>query len=355
MGKLPQIRKKIDAIDGQLLNLLNRRARQVLEVGKIKQLENLDLHSPIRERQILERLEKANRGPFSNESIRTIFREIISASLSLEGQLKIAFLGPKATFSHMACIQKFGASVHFVPVSNFKEIFTEVEQGRAEYGVVPIENSTEGTVTNTLDLFVDTPLKITGEIFLEIHNFLISESPRIENLKRVYSHHQPIMQCQRWIAKNLGHVQMTEVESTSRAAEICLDDPTAGAIASELAAKMYGLKILARRIEDNPHNTTRFLIISRKGLARTGHDKTSLLFSIKDRSGALYDMLKPFAESGINLTRIESRPSKKKPWEYFFYIDLEGHEEDRKVRKAMDLLHEKCLFFKILGSYPAGN
>ena len=291
---------------------------------------------------------------FSNESLRTIFREIISASLSLEGQLKIVFLGPKATFSHMAALQKFGASAHFVPVAHFREIFTEVEQGRAEYGVVPIENSTDGTITNTLDLFVESNLRITGEIFLEIHNNLISEAPRIENLKKVYSHHQPIMQCQRWIGKHLSHVQVLEVESTARAAEICLDDPAAGAIASELAAKMYGLKILARRIEDNANNTTRFLVISRKAIPRTGHDKTSILFSIKDRTGALYEMLKPFAASGINLSRIESRPSKKKPWEYFFYIDIEGHEEDRKVKKAIGLLQEKCLFFKILGSYPAG-
>ncbi len=355
MGNLSALRKKIDKIDDRLLDYLSQRAKVVLEVGKIKQKEKIDLHSPLREREILQRLEQKNKGPFSNEMIGALFREIISASLSLEGQLKVAYLGPKATFSHLACLQKYGASSQLVPVGNIKDVFIEVEQGRAEYGVVPVENSTDGTVTHTLDMFVDSSLKIIGEIFLEIHNNLISEASQINSLKKVYSHPQPIMQSQRWMGKHLSHVQIIEVESTARAAEICLTDPAAGAVASELAAKLYGLKILARRIEDNAHNTTRFLIISKKPVSRTGKDKTSILFSIKDRTGALYEILQPFADKKINLTKIESRPSKKKPWEYFFYLDLEGHDEDEKVKNAMETLQEKCVFFKILGSYPVGN
>ncbi len=355
MGDLPELRKKIDVIDDKLLALLNKRAQVVLKVGQLKKKENLDLHYPLREREILHRLEQKNKGPFSNEIIRGVFREIISASLSLEGQLKVAFLGPRATFSHLASLQKYGGAAQMVPVAHIKDVFLEVEQGRAEYGVVPIENSTDGTITNTLDMFVDSGLKITGEIFLEIHNNLISAASKIENLKKVYSHPQPIMQCQRWIEKHLSHAQVIEVESTARAAEICFNDPAAGAIASELAAKLYGLKVLASRIEDNAHNTTRFLIIARKPISRTGKDKTSILFSIKDKTGALYRILQPFAEKKINLTKIESRPSKRKPWEYFFYLDIEGHQEDEKVRKALSALQDNCIFFKILGSYPIGN
>jgi chorismate mutase/prephenate dehydratase len=355
MGNLPELRKKIDEIDDKLLALLNRRAKIVLEIGKIKQKENLELHSPLREREILHRLDRENAGPFSNDSIRAIFREVISASLSLEGQLKVAYLGPKATFSHLASLQKYGTSAQLVPVGQIKDVFQEVEQGRADYGVVPIENSTDGTVTRTLDNFVDTSLRITGELFLEVHNYLISESSSIQNLKKVYSHPQPIMQCQRWIEKSLPHVQVVEVESTAKAAELCLNDPFSGAIASEMAAKLYGLNILAKRIEDNVHNMTRFLIVSRKPIHRTGKDKTSILFSIKDRTGALYQILQPFAAAKINLTKIESRPSKKKPWEYFFYVDMEGHEEDPKVKKALSGLQDQCIFFKVLGSYPVGS
>ncbi|MFI5303395.1 MAG: prephenate dehydratase [Nitrospiria bacterium] len=355
MGDLPKLRKKIDEIDDKLLLFLNKRAKIVLEIGKIKQKENLELHSPIREHEIFHRLEQENKGPFSNEIIRTIFREIMSGSLSLEGQLKVAYLGPKATFSHLACLQKYGNSAHLIPVSQIKDVFQEVEQGSVEYGVVPIENSTDGTVTRTLDSFVDSNLRITGEIYLEVHNYLISESSVIENLKKVYSHPQPIMQCQRWIEKHLSHVQIVEVESTAKAAELCLNNPAAAAIASELAAKLYGLNILAKRIEDNVHNTTRFLMVSRKPIHRTGRDKTSILFSIKDRIGALSQILQPFADAKINLTKIESRPSKKKPWEYFFFLDLEGHEEDSRVQKALEKLKDYCLFFKVLGSYPVGN
>jgi chorismate mutase/prephenate dehydratase len=355
MGNLPGFRKKIDEIDDKIRLLLNKRAKIVLEIGKIKKKENLELHSPVREREILQRMERENEGPFSGESIRAIFREIISASLSLEGTLKVAFLGPKATFSHLAALQKYGTSAQFLPLAQIKDVFQEVEKGRADYGVVPIENSTDGTITRTLDHFVDTTLKITGELYLEIHNTLISESRSIGALKRIYSHPQPIMQCRQWIEKHLPQLQLVEVESTARAAELCVNDPTAGAIASELAARLYGLNILARRIEDQVQNTTRFLIISRKPVSRTGHDKTSILFSIKDRTGALYKILQPFAASKINLTKIESRPSKRKPWEYFFYLDLEGHEEDLKVRRALSQLQDECIFFKILGSYPAGN
>ncbi|HZR45201.1 MAG TPA: prephenate dehydratase [Candidatus Manganitrophaceae bacterium] len=349
---LSPLRQKIDDIDERLLALLNDRARIVQEIGKIKKEQKADFYAPSREQAIYDRLTQLNPGPFPNEAVRSVFREIISASLSLEGPVKVAYLGPRATFTHLACMQRFGFSITDLPVGSIKEVFDEVERGRADFGVVPIENSTEGVVNHTLDLFVDSPLKIFGEILLEVSHHLLSKTGKIEDLRRIYSHSHAIAQCKNFLESHLPQVQVVEVSSTARAAEMAQEDPSAGAIASELAAKLYHLIIIKKRIEDNIHNFTRFLVVSQKDHHRTGRDKTSVMFSIKDKVGALYEMLHPFSEQQINLTKIESRPSKKKAWEYIFYIDLVGHIEDEKIRTALEGLKNQAVFLKVLGSYP---
>lgn len=355
MSELEEYRREIDEVDSEILRLLNKRARFVLKIGKIKKEKKVEFHAPDREREIYQRLEKENEGTFPNEALRAVFREILSASLSLEQPLRVAYLGPQATFTHLACMQLFGFSAKYIPVNSIKEVFNEVERGRADYGVVPIENSTEGVVNSTLDMFIDSDLKISAEILQEVSHHLMSKTGRMEDIKRIYSHPHAVAQCQSWIENNLPQIPVVEVSSTARAAEICVDDPTAAAIASELAATLYGLQIIKRRIEDNINNYTRFLVIAKKFPEKTGKDKTSVMFSIKDRVGALYDMLKPFAQNKINLTKIESRPSKRKAWEYIFFVDMIGHIEDERVKKALAELQKEALFLKILGSYPIGE
>lgn len=346
------LRRKIDEIDERILALLNDRARIVQEVGKIKKNQQADFYAPSREQAIYDRLIHLNPGPFPNEALKSVFREIISASLSLEGPIKVAYLGPRATFTHLATMQRFGFSATDIPVNSIKEVFDEVERGRADFGVVPIENSTEGVVNHTLDLFVDSPLKIFGEILQEVSHHLMSKTGQIGDLRRIYSHSHAIAQCKNFLETNLPRIQVTETSSTARAAELAQEDPTAGAIASELAAKLYNLVVIKRRIEDNINNFTRFLVVSQKGAPRSGRDKTSVMFSIKDRVGALYEMLRPFSAQQINLTKIESRPSKKKAWEYIFYIDMIGHLEDEMIRTAIEELRGQAVFLKVLGSYP---
>lgn len=352
---LKEMRKAIDSIDGQILELLNRRAKVVLEVGRIKNEGNLVYHDPGREEAILQRLEKANKGPFPNDGLRSVFREIMSTSLAMEKPLRVAYLGPEATYAHLACLKRFGLSAHQIPTRNVEDIFWEVERNQADYGVVPVENSNEGVVSHTLDMFVESELKICGEIFLEISHHLLSKSEDISQLKTVYSHWQPIAQSRKWIRENLSHVNIVEVASTALAAERAGEDVFAGAIAGEHAARIYGLNILARHIEDNISNITRFLITGKSFPGRTGMDKTSIIFSVRDRVGALYRILKIFAENQVNLHKIESRPSKKRAWDYIFYADLEGHQKDEKVHTALDRLTEETIFLKVLGSYPVGE
>jgi len=350
---LDELRKHIDAIDQQILTLLNRRAAVVQQVGQVKLREGMDFHAPQREEEILERLTEGNAGPFPERGVRSVYREIISACRALEHPLRVAYLGPRATFTHLACLKRFGEAAEYVPVRSIRDVFQEVEKEKAAYGVVPIENSTEGVVSHTLDMFVDSDLKIGGEILLEVSHHLLSRSGERAAIEKIYSHAHAIAQSRRWLEANLPHVPVLEVASTAAAAETASRDPSAAAIASELAARLYGLEVVSARIEDAANNFTRFLIVGRKAVPRTGHDKTSVLFSIKDRVGALYGMLEPFAEEGINLTKIESRPSKTKVWEYLFYVDFEGHSEDPRVEQALARLAEQCLFLKVLGSYPS--
>jgi chorismate mutase / prephenate dehydratase len=352
---LQPFRQEIDKIDDEVVRLLNERARYVIEIGKLKKAADSEanLHTPAREAEILDRLCKSNPGPFPSDALRAVYREIMSGSLALEGPLKVAYLGPRATFTHLACIRKFGSSAQYLPLTSIKDVFNEVERGRADFGVVPIENSTEGVVNHTLDMFIDSNLQIYGEVLQEVSHHLLSKSDSLDGLKKIYSHPHAIAQCRQWLETNLPDVPVSEVHSTARAAEICTEDASAAAIASELAAQIYGLKVLKARIEDNINNYTRFLILSSKSPERTGKDKTSVMLSVKDKVGALYDLLRPFASHGANLTKIESRPSRRKAWEYIFFIDIEGHMEEDRVKRALAEIKPRCLFLKILGSYPA--
>jgi chorismate mutase / prephenate dehydratase len=349
-----EYRQEIDRIDDEIIRLLNERSKSVIEIGKIKKEKDAaaNLHTQGRETAIIERLTRLNTGPFPSEAIRSVYREIMSASLSLEAPQKVAYLGPRATFTHMACMQKFGSSAQYVPVHSIKEVFSEVERGRANFGVVPIENTTEGVVNHTLDMFIDSNLLIYGEVLQEVSHHLLSKSGLIDEVKKVYSHPHAIAQCRNWLETHLPRVPAMEVASTARAAELCIDEPSSAAIASELAGQLYGLKVIKPRIEDNLNNVTRFLVLSQKPSERTGKDKTSLMLSIKDKVGALYDLLRPFASHGISMTKIESRPSQRKAWEYIFFVDVEGHITEERVSRAVEEVKGRCLFMKILGSYP---
>jgi len=351
-NRLDELRKRIDALDDTILDLLNQRARVVIEVGRAKAGKDLDFYVPGREQAIYDRLSGINPGPFPTEAIRQVFREIISASLSLEQPMKVAFFGPQGTFTHAAAMKQFGFSAQLVPQKSIPAVFEEVERGRAHYGVVPVENSTEGAVSHTLDMFMESDLQINAEILLEISHFLASRSGRMEDLKKVVSHPQPLAQCRHWLEENLPSMPLVDVGSTALAAQMAAEDETAAAIASEMAASLYGLKILKARIEDSPHNFTRFLVVGKKTPDPSGNDKTSIMFSIKDQAGILYRMLEPFSKRSINLSKIESRPLKKKAWEYIFFLDLEGHIRDEKICLALEELRGYCQFLKTLGSYP---
>ncbi len=355
MKELDKLRKNIDKIDDEILNLLNRRSEIVIKIGNIKRTQKSRFYKPDRERQILERLTGRNKGPFTNDALKAIYREILSASVSLEEPLKVSCLGPLATFTHLAALRHFGSSAAFVPVESIKKVFENVETGKAEYGVVPIENSNEGIVSHTLDMFMDSDLRVVAEIILHVSHNLISKQPDKTKIKKIYSHLQALAQCRGWLESNMPGVPTGEATSTAKAAELAAKEKDSAAIASELAAGMYDLSVLEKNIEDSRNNVTRFLVISKDFPPKTGNDKTSIMFSIKDRPGSLYSILLPFKRAKLNLTKIESRPSKRKAWEYIFFVDMEGHIEDKKVKKAMDSLKEDCLYLKILGSYPQGN
>jgi len=349
---LHDLRKKIDQIDAGILTLLNERASVVVEVGKVKQKAKSAYHVLEREHRIYQGLEKLNQGPFPSHSIRPVFKEIISASLSLEHVLKVAYLGPEATFCHIAAIQQFGQSASFSQGRSLKDIFNMVEHDESEYGVVPIENTTEGVVNPTLDMFIDSQLKICAEILLEVSHHLLSKKGKLEGIKEIYSHSQAIAQCSNWLERNVPTIPVLEVFSTAKAAQAAAGSTKVAAIAGEFAAKFYGLKPIFRNIEDNPKNFTRFWVIGKKSTGATGEDKTSVMLSIKDGVGALHRTLKPFAKYKINLTKIESRPFRQRPWEYIFFVDMEGHIEDKNIKRALDEVKNTAQFLKILGSYP---
>ena len=348
---LSDIRKKIDSIDLKLLKFLNERADLVHEIGLVKRKEGVGIYAPEREEALLKSLVKQNKGRLPEKSIRAIYREIMSASLALEKHLAIAYLGPEATWSHQAARTKFGASVDYTAQSSIAEVFNVVARGKADYGVVPIENSTEGAVNYTLDVFMDSELKICAQFLLKIENSLIAKIPR-DKIRKVYSHPQVFGQCRQWLRHNLSHVELVEVSSTTRAAGLASEDPHGAAIAGQMAAEVYGLNILEAGIQDSANNATRFLVVGQHSCPPTGDDKTSLMFCVRDKPGALFEAIAPFKKLRINMSKIESRPSKRKAWEYFFFVDVDGHAEDEKVIEALEELHKHCTFVKILGSYP---
>ena len=348
------IRKTIDGLDKRIVELLNVRASKILEIGKLKNKLKKSIYVPAREKDILTRLAKNNNGPLHKEALEAIYREVMSASLSLEKPIVIAYMGPKATFSHQAAIKKFGSSVNYLACNTIGDVFSEVERDNADYGVVPIENSIEGAISHTLDMLVDSDLKVCSQIMLDVAHNLLANCAK-KDIKRIYSNPQVFGQCRLWLESNLPQAELIEVSSTTRAAQIAAKEKGSACIASLLAAKEYGLKIIARDIEDSPHNITRFLVIGKAEAEPTTRDKTSLVFSIKDKVGALHDMLVPFKKYRINLTKIESRPSRRKAWDYYFFVDLLGHSRDAKIKKALEELEEKCKFMKILGSYPVNE
>ena len=350
--RLKVLREEIDRLDAELLRLLNVRAQKALEIGEIKKREGLPLYIPHREREVLEGLVRANPGPFPSGALEVIFREVISACLSLQRPVRVAYLGPEATHTHQAALEYFGASVEFLPVRFVEGIFQAVERGQAHYGVVPFENSTEGVVSSTVDMFFSSPAKIVGETYLRVSHHLLCLSGDRRDVKRVYSHPHATAQCKKWLSLHLPGVPVVDVPSTAEAAARAAQDPDAGAIASETAAILYGLKVAQAGIEDVRENYTRFLVLGREEMEPTGRDKTSLLFSVPHEVGALCRILHVFAQRGINLTKIESRPSKEKAWDYLFYVDFEGHAGEDKVKQALEDLKGMALTLKVLGSYP---
>jgi chorismate mutase/prephenate dehydratase len=353
--KITNLRKKIDKIDKNILKLLSERANVSLAIGKSKSKKGASIYVPDREEEVYKRVIENNQGPLSDDSLKAVYREIMSGSLALERPLKIAYLGPEATFTHIAALKKFGESLDYLECKSISEVFTEVERGRADYGVVPIENSTEGAVNHTLDVFVDSDLKICSEVYLQIEHNILSKHKKISSIKNVYSNEQVFAQCRIWLEKNMPNVKLASYASTTQAAMLATSGKGRAAIASELAAERYGLRILARSIQDSPHNITRFLVIGKQEVKSTKHDKTSVVFTMKDRAGALHDVLIPFKKNNINLTKIESRPSKKRAWKYYFFVDLDGHHDNVKVKWALSALKEKCLLLKVLGSYPKAS
>jgi chorismate mutase/prephenate dehydratase len=350
---LDNIRSQIDTIDQDLLDLLSRRAELVHEVGLVKKRDGLQIYAPEREEALLRRLIEMNHGRLPEKSIRAIYREIMSAALALEDDLTIAYLGPEGTWTHQAAIKKFGHSVGYSAQSNLSDVFDQVARRLVSYGVVPIENSTDGAVIHTLDLFVDSPLHICAQILLRIEHCLMATIPK-EEIKTLYSHPQALGQCNNWILKNFPNIQRVEVSSTAKAAQIAVEKAGEGAaaIGGTLTAELYGLNVIEESIQDRATNTTRFLVIGEKPCPATGNDRTSILFAIHDRPGSLVKALQAFDQFHINMSKIESRPSKRKDWEYIFYVDLAGHCDDQKVADALSELEKHCSLVKLLGSYP---
>ena len=355
---LGPIRKKIDALDTKLVELVNKRLALAAEIGKIKRKTGGEIYVPEREDAVIRKVCGQNEGPIKNEALRAIYREIMSAAIALEKPLLVAYLGPEASNTHAAAMKKFGASVDYHSMATIGDIFTAVEKGEADNAVIPIENSTEGSVREALDSFVESDLKIVGQIYMEISHALVSRSP-LDKIERVYSKDQALAQCRHWLQRHLPHAQLVEAPSTTRAAQIAKEDPKAAAVASEAAAAYHGVPVLVRNIQDKADNTTRFFVLGRKpaGPVGGGKDITSFLISLGDEasahSGSLLKMLMPFGKRGINLSKIESRPSKKRPWDYYFFIDVTGHYDDPSMKAALGQLTKFCPLVKWLGSYPS--
>ncbi|MDR1695195.1 MAG: prephenate dehydratase [Endomicrobium sp.] len=348
--KLQQTRSRIDKVDREIAALINKRAKLAVEAGKIKGASGKAVYAPSREKEVLKNVGSV-KGVLGPEAMKTVYTEIIGVCRDLETPVKVAFLGPWATFTHQAAIKKFGSAGYFVPCVLPQETLAEVESGRADFGVVPVENSNEGSVSVVLDLLADTELSICGEISLKIEQCFLAKDPKAK-IMRVYSHSHALAQCRNWLSKNYPQAELISVSSTAEAAKNASRESHAAAIASEAASKIYDLKVLSKGVQDGKQNFTRFFVIGKIQARPTGNDKTTLVFMVKDEVGILYHILGIFDKNKINLTKIESRPTKKKAWEYVFFTDLEGHIEDKNVAEAYKELKQKCVFVKVLGSYP---
>ena len=352
---LAPLRGQIDAVDRELLALLNRRAQLALDVGEVKKKYGAPIFRPERELQVVRKVQGANPGPLLGESVGSIWREIMSACRGLEKPLEIAFLGPAGTFSEQALYAHFGHEVTGVPCPSIDEVFRAVEAGTVEYGVVPVENSTEGAVSRTLDLFLQTSLKISGEIAIKVHHNLMASTPDLQGVKVVRAHPQALAQCQHWLTANYPHLERQPVSSNAEAARMASEDPTVAAIASEAAANRYHLHVVRKHIQDDPNNRTRFAVIGRYETEPSGSDQTSLILSVPNKAGAVYQLLAPLAQNGVSMCRFESRPARSGAWEYYFYVDVEGHQHDPDVVRALDELRRNAAYLKVLGSYPSSR
>ena len=354
-AKLSEIRRRIDEVDQRIQALINERAQLAQDVGASKgEVTAIDYYRPEREAEVLRRVRERNNGPLRDEEMLRLFREIMSACLAQQEPLKVGFLGPEGTFTQTAVYKQFGHSVRALPFHTIDEVFQEVESGAADFGVVPIENSTEGSVNNTLDMFLTSPLKIGGEIELRIEQHLLGNEQGLDRIERICAHEQSLAQCRGWLRENLPHVELIGMSSNAAGARRARDEAGTAAIGPDVAAAVYDLRILVNNIQDRPDNATRFLVVGRELLAASGDDKTTILISAPDTegSGVLFRLLQPLAEHGVSLTRIESRPSRRKNWDYVFFIDLEGHAEVSPVREALAELQARSSLFKVLGAYP---
>jgi chorismate mutase/prephenate dehydratase len=351
MTKLDQLRKQIDSIDRELVELLDRRAGFAKQVGEYKRRRGLDYYDPARQKTVIGRVMERGSGAFPRTGLQSVFTEIMSHCLSLERAVKVGYFGPPATFTHIAAVTEFGSATDYEPRDTINDLFLAVEKEEVEYAVVPVENSTGGVVHTTLDMFLDFDVRICSEILMAITHNLLARC-RLGQVRRVYSNPQPLSQCAGWLTRHLPNAERIETISTVQGVQHAAREKRSAAIASELAARMYGLKIVASSIEDTHWNSTRFWVIGKKVCQRTGADKTSLMMSVKDRPGALFNLLKPFAAEGLNLTKIESRPTRRKAWEYVFFVDLMGHINDAPVQKALKKIEPHCVFVRVLGSYP---
>lgn len=349
--QLQTLRKEIDAVDLKILNLLNQRARLAQDIGHVKMQQKAPVFRPEREAQVLANLNALNTGPLSETDINTIFREVMSSCRALEKCISVAFLGPASTFSEQAVYQQFGHSVKAVPCTSIDEVFRTTENGTSDFGIVPIENSSEGAVSRSLDLLLQTTLSISGEVSLLIHHHLMSQSG-MDKVTRICAHSQALAQCQTWLNKNYPDIIRQAVDSNSQACVLAQQDPHTAAIASETASKTYSLPIVYANIQDDLHNKTRFATIGRQGTEPSGNDQTSLILSVPNKAGAVYALLAPLAKHGVSMTRFESRPARMGQWEYYFYVDIKGHQEETNIKNALLELKENVAFFKLLGSYP---
>ncbi|PHR29057.1 MAG: prephenate dehydratase [Desulfotalea sp.] len=352
---LISVRDNIDSIDNQILNLLKNRLGCAKEIGRIKADENRAKWDPLRERQIYDRLIQDNGGVFPHDALKSIFHEIITTCRLSQKRAAVAFLGPEATFSHLAGVKYFGHSADYKAMESIDEVFAEVEKGRTQYGIVPVENSIEGAVFSTLDCFMTYKVKICGEAQIDISHNLVCRSGNMEDIHTVASHAQPLAQCREWLRKHLPKTPTLPVFSTGAAAQMAADNPNIGAIASSLAIKTYELQVVVKGIEDYRGNTTRFLVIGKESPSRSGVDRTSLLIGLMDRPGALNSVLAALSSEDINLAKIESRPIKGKQWKYLFFLDMLGHIEDEKIQRGCEILKDQCSYFEWLGSYPQND